>query len=139
MDLVGAWASGEWLSPEETALLSLLKGDVKEMQLVLPDGTAHIREAKANAKLSEDGRSARITLAADVTASDLNNDVLERSIADAALSLMTKLSRQSCDALGLGRQHVCRYRDMTQWHEADWPRMYREIRWEIEVGMTGPA
>lgn len=139
IDLTGAWAAGEWLTPEETALLSLLMGNTRELRLALPQGTSHVREAKVDVVLSVDGSSARVTLQAEATESDIPLDALERHVADAALALVTRLSHLGCDALGVGRQHVCHYRDMMQWHEADWPGKYREIRWQVEVGLNGPA
>ena len=139
IELSGAWAAGAWYTPEEAALLSLLMGEAKELWLILPEGTAHIREAKASTVLAEDGRSARVTLGMEVTAADLPSEKLEPLIADAALALLTHLSRDGCDALGLGRQYVCHAQDMAAWHALNWPATYRDIRWTVEVGVNGPA
>ena len=135
----GAWASGEWLTPEETALLTLLMGQGKERRLALPKGMVHLDEVKTNVLLDMDGSSACVTLCANVKASDIPPEVLEQTVAENAIKLLTKLARNGCDALGLGRKLVCHAHDMAQWHTWNWPARYRDIHWQVEVSLHSPA
>ena len=139
LNLSGAWAAGEWISPEETALLTLLMGQGKERRLTLPEGIAHVAEAKVKTALDADGTNARVTLCANVKTSDIPPDELERAVAQAAVKLLSHLSRNNCDALGFGREMICRASDMAQWHTWNWPARYRDIRWTVEVSLHSPA
>ena len=139
LNLSGAWAAGEWISPEETALLTLLMGQGKERRLTLPEGIAHVAEAKVKTALDADGTNARVTLCANVKTSDIPPDVLEQAVAQAAVKLLSHLSRNNCDALGIGRKMICHAHDMAQWHTWNWPARYRDIHWQVEVSFRGPA
>ncbi len=139
INLSGAWAAGEWISPEETALLTLLMGQGKERRLTLPEGIAHVAEAKVKTALDADGTNARVKLCADVKTSDMPPDVLEQAVAQVAVNLVSQLSRNGCDALGLGRTMICHAGDMAQWHAWNWPARYRDIRWTVEVSLNSPA
>ena len=139
LNLSGAWAAGEWISPEETALLTLLMGQGKERRLTLPEGIAHVAEAKAKTALDADGTNARVTICANVKTSDIPPDELERAVAQAAVKLLSQLSRNDCDALGLGRKMICHAGDTTQWHTLNWPAKYRDIHWQVEVSLNSPA
>lgn len=133
LNLRGGWAAGNILTQDETALLSLLMGDVKEKYLVLPEGTAHIREASAKATYHKKEHAASVTLHMDVVESELSASELERAIADAALLLLTRLSSKGCDVLGLGRQAMLGMHDMQQWQQLMWKDTYHQVRWEISV------
>ena len=133
LNLRGGWTAGITLSQEDMVLLSLLLGDVKEAYLVLPEGTAHIREASAKATYHKTEHAASVTLHMDVVESELSASELERAIADAALSLLMRLSQNGCDALGLGRQAMLGMHDMQQWQQLMWKDVYRQLSWEIFV------
>ena len=112
------------LTPEECALLALLRGDARELQLTLPEGSA---------------KSAEVTLTLRMTASDLTPEGLEQNLAEELLTLLSRLSAQGCDVLGLGRKAILRAPDWSAWRAMDWPTACRQLRWKVFVGVQGPA
>lgn len=130
---------GELLSKEETALLALLRGDAKEQLLTLPGGSAKLRDASAKISLSEDMQSAGVVLTLRMTASTFTPDGLEEALATELLALLSRLSAQGCDVLGLGRRAILHASNMAEWHALEWPARYRSIRWTVSVGVRGPA
>lgn len=135
----GYTMDGVPLTPEETALLSMLLGHAKAMRMNLPGGSADVRDASASISLSAGFNVARVELTMSAVASSFTEDGLEQAIADAAIILLTRLSDVDCDVLGLGRQAIVRIDDMAQWHALNWPERYRGIRWEVAVGVNGAA
>jgi len=135
----GYTTDGMTLNPEETALLSLLLGHVKALLMILPGGYADVRDASASIRLSEDFNMARVELAMTTTSSSFTDDGLEQLIADELLALLSRFSAAGCDVLGLGRKAIMYTQDMAKWHSLNWPEKYREIRWEVAVGVDGPA
>lgn len=145
LDLAGAWPlkqDGHLASPldaEETILLSLLTGKAKDIRVVFPEGTALIREASESIQLSVDQRIARIRLYVKADESDFTPTELEQKLALALVNLMSRLSEAGCDVLGLGRKAALQAQDANRESVLPWPEAYREIRWEISVGVTSPA
>lgn len=138
ISLSGEYAlDGMSITADETALLSLLLGHAKEMHLTLSEGAAEVRDACAKVLLSEDHTTARVELTLTATASTLGESELEQALISELLPLLTRLSADGCDALGLGRQAIMGAHDMARWHALDWPERYRSIRWELAVGVNG--
>lgn len=127
------------LTPEETELLSLLRGEAKSLHLTLPAGSAQIRDVSAKVRLSEDRKSARVELSLRAVSSTYTPEGLAQALADACLPLLARLSREGCDALGLGRQAILRAEDMAAWHALNWPEAYPKITWSVAVQVQGPA
>lgn len=135
----GYTMDGSHLDKGEIALLSLLLGHAKSLRLALQDGSADVRDVSVKVRLSDDLASARVELTMTATASAYTEIGLGQALADALLALLTRLSGAGCDALGLGRQAVVHTRDMVQWNVLKWPETYRRLRWEVAVGVDGPA
>ena len=133
----GYTADGVYLSVDETALLSLLLGHAKTLRIEVTEGSAEVRDAAVKVCLDED--LARVELTLTATASSLTQEALEQGLADSILGLLTRLSTAGCDVLGLGRQAAMHTHDVTQWHTLNWPEKYRDIRWQVSVGVSGPA
>lgn len=127
------------LTPEETELLSLLRGEAKSLHLTLPAGSAQIRDVSAKVRLSEDRKFARVELSLRAVSSTYTPEGLAQALADACLPLLARLSREGCDALGLGRQAILRAEDMAAWHALNWPDAYPKITWSVAVQVQGPA
>lgn len=127
------------LTPEECALLALLRGDARELQLTLPEGSAKVRDASIRQTLAEDRKSAEVTLTLRMTASGLTPEGLEQNLAEELLTLLSRLSAQGCDVLGLGRKAILRAPDWSAWRAMDWPTACRQLRWKVFVGVQGPA
>lgn len=130
---------GAKLPPDETALLSMMLGHAKNLRISLPGGSAEVREVSARFWLEERMQSASMTLKLRTTASSFTPDGLEQVLAEECLSLLARLSAEGCDVMGLGRKAVLRTHDMLDWHELNWPEQYRQIRWNVSVGVNGPA
>ncbi len=140
ISLSGGYAlDGMSITADEIALLSLLLGHAKEMHLPLSEGAAEVRDACAKVSLSEDHTTARVELTMTATASTLGDSELEQALISELLPLLTRLSAAGCDALGLGRRAIMGAHDMARWHALDWSERYRSIRWELAVGVNGPA
>jgi len=140
LSLAGGYTmDGSHLAPDETALLSLLLGHAKSLRLTLPGGYADLRDVSASFRLSEGLNGARVELSMTATASSFTENELEQTVADGVIKLLTRLSANGCDALGLGRQAIMRTHDMAQWQALNWGERCRGIRWEVAVGVDGPA
>ena len=135
----GYTMQGTYLQPEEIALLALARGDIQRLRLELPCGYADVRDAAVSVNMSQDWTMARLELTATVAAASCTSDEVEQALADEMLALLTRLSGLGCDALGLGRQVVSHTHELADWHEQEWLQTYRGIRWEVAVGVVGPA
>ena len=136
LSLNGAWA-GEALTPEESTLLAMLMGTGREVRLTLPEGDVRVRDVHAKACL--EGTAAKVTLTMTLVDSALPPQAVERSLADACVHLLSRLSATGWDTLGLGRQAVLGVQDMTQWQNMAWPDTYRQIQWKVAVRVNEMA
>lgn len=143
IDLSGGWAWGTAvmtpLSAEETPLLSVLLGDVKDATLRISGVTAHVRDVCAKAMLQTDKRSVQVDLAMTAVSSNFTPKGLESALADEALALLARLYSVGCDVLGLGRQAILGTADMAQWHALQWSQRLPGLQWTVSVGVSGPA
>lgn len=130
---------GAPLQPEEIALLSMVLGRAKNLHLSLAEGQARVRDISAHTRLMEDLSVARVEVTMTATDSSFTAGGLEQALANACLTLFSRLSAEGCDVLGLGRQAVLQAHDMAQWHAMSWPEKYRSVRWEIAAGAYPPA
>lgn len=143
--LSGCWPVGddgrvsEMLPPEETQLLALMLGRLKQGTLSLAEGTISLISAAVEAELelpvTQQQAALRITLR--VQSTPLAEEALSRALATACLGLLNRLSAMGCDALGLARQAVTHVTDMEQWHALNWPERYRDLDWSVSVGVEG--
>lgn len=122
------------LDGEETALLTLLRGDTKELRMTVQGGHAHLRDVKVKVTLADDLRTVHVTAKVNVLYATMAADALAQTLADAGVQLLSRLSEAGCDALGLGRKAAFLGADM-----ADWPARLRELRWEVAVQANAPA
>lgn len=130
---------GPRLSAAETAMLALLTGSAKTLQLTLSEGTASVRDASCKVRLSPAATDAEAEITMRVTSSTLTPKGLETQLATAFQALLTRLYSANCDVLGLGRQAVMHTRDMKSWHDLAWPEKIHQIRWTVRVGADAPA
>ncbi len=130
---------GPRLSSDETALLALLTGSAKALQLTLPEASASVRDASCKVRLSPQTTNAEAELTLSVTSSAVTPKALETQMATAFQELLTRLYSVGCDVLGLGRQAVMHTRDMSDWHDLAWPERIPQIRWTVRVGADAPA
>lgn len=133
--LDGAMALVHQLSAEETALLSLLLEKTKMLHLSLPEGSVQVREINVRTNLSQGAAGVEIGL--HCISSGLTADALEQSLAVQCVELLSRLSTQGCDVLGLGRKAIVRAEEMSSWHALDWPSRLRELQWTVSVHAEG--
>lgn len=122
------------LDGEETALLSMLRGDAKELRLILTGGHAHVRDVQAKITMDEELGTARVKLTMQAVAASLPQEALAQTIADGCVRLLSRLAAEGCDVLGLGR-HAALCGGKTD-ERPDW---LRSIRWEVTVLAELPA
>ena len=140
-DLSGAYPVGNGgrilapLDADETILLSMLRGDAKMCILTVDGVTTRVRDVCAKVTLSDDLRTARVAL----TMTALSSDLSQEALAQACAELLSRLSADGCDALGLGRKLAVRVRDLQEWQALNWPERLRAIRWEAAVRVDVPA
>lgn len=145
IELSGSWPITadmrlmEPLSGQETALLSMLRGEAKSLPLTIEGGVAQVRDVSAKILMAEDMQSAAVELTLRATASSLPADELEQRLAAELLALLSRLSAAGCDVLGLGRKAILQADDAAQWRSLAWPEAYRKIHWTVSVGVNGPA
>lgn len=135
----GYTLTGLRLTARETALLSLVLGEAKSLRLTLAEDAAELRDASVQISLSEDFAVASVALTVRTTAASLTSDGLEQALASELAALLSRLSADGCDVLGLGRKAILRADNMAHWHAIAWPQRYRTLRWEVSVGVRGPA
>lgn len=127
------------LTREETALLSLMMGHAESMRLTLSGMSAQVREASAKAILSEDFQTTTVLLTLRAANMTCRPEELEQYLADACVELLSRLSAEGCDVLGLGRQAILRAHDMPAWRGFAWPARCRQLKWRVSVQVSGPA
>lgn len=130
---------GERLSVEETTLLSMLMGHGKTLRLTFSGGSTWVREVSAKASLSENLQTADIQLRLRATGSSFTPEGLEQALAEACLHLLTRLSGEGCDVLGMGRKAILHAHDMAAWHALEWPMRVRQLGWRVSVSVSGPV
>jgi len=145
IELDGAYplnGEGQLLSPltkEESALLAIHRGDAKSLYLSLNGVNAHVWDACAKVSLSDDLETARVALTMHVLASSAADAGFEQAVADSCAQLLSRLSREGCDVLGLARKAIVHTENMPAWHELNWRKLLREIHWEITVQTHAPV
>lgn len=133
--LDAAMSLAQHLTAEETALLSLLLERTKTLHLSLPEGNAQVREITARSSLVQGVAEVEISL--HCIASALTADALEQSLAVQCVELLSRLSAQGCDVLGMGRKAITRAEDISFWHALDWPARLRALQWRVSVQAEG--
>lgn len=127
------------LDAREVQLLSLLTGSTKELRLSVDNSAAAVREISAQVHLLPDWRGAQADVRMQLISSAHTAEELAQVLADACADLLTRLSQQGCDVLGLGRRAICHAEDMAQWYAMDWPTRLRQLRWNVSVRVDDPA
>lgn len=125
---------GSACSTAEIGLLALLRGEVKQLTLEAPGGTAKVQLLGRKLSLFEDLQHGEVHLTLGMTAGACTPKELEADLAARLLSLLTEFAAGGYDVLGLGRKAAMLSGDLT-----DWQTMLPQIRWTVSVGATGPA
>ena len=145
ISLSGGWMTDEnnhlagVLSERECLLLSMLRDGKGERFLTLDEGYARLRDVRVQVKLSGDMHAAQVMMTADLMEASLPAEELQSALAQALMTLLERLSRSGCDALGLARQAVTHVPDAAAWDALAWQERYRLLVWSVSVGVNKPA
>ncbi len=147
ISLTGGWPvsldgriTGEALTGRDMQLLSLMQGHLRQVTLPMDEGTAHVTDASAEARVTlPTMNAAAVRMTLRVTASDLTEEALRQAVATACLRVLNRLSGAGCDALGLGRDAMQHMTTMQEWHNLNWPARYADLDWTVSVGVQRAA
>ncbi len=128
------------LSPQEVQLLSLMMGQMRSGTLSLPQGAVRLTSSQAETALTlTQAPQGTVKLTLRCLSMPLTAEALAEEMADECRQLLARLSATNCDALGLARQAVVRMSTMADWHALDWPTLYSQMNWSVEVTVSGAA
>lgn len=128
------------LTPQEVQLLSLMLGRMRSGSLSLPQGAVRLTSSRAETALSlMDSPQGTVKLTLRCLSMPLTAEALAEEMADECQQLLARLSSMNCDALGLARQAVVQMNTMADWHALDWPTLYSQMNWTVEVTVSGAA
>ena len=109
------------------------------VRLSLDQQQAQVREARTKVTLGEMWGSAQVKLSLRMTSGSFTPEGLAQVLADRVKALLSHLSEQGCDVLGLGRQAIMGMKTSAQWHELEWEKLYRRLQWTVSVAVQGTA
>ena len=141
--LSGCWlvdASGRVrgsLSARETQLLMLMCSRLRKATIPLEDGTVTLSDGSSRVRL--DGNHVLCTLTLRYTHASLAQEALRQSVQAEAERVLGLLAAADCDALGLGDQAIRHFPDMEAWHALDWPGLYPNLTWDVQMKLLPPA
>lgn len=143
IQLGGAWlvslhgaVRGE-LTAGEMQLLALLQNRLHQTSMKIGDGIVNVSGAKGQVQL--DGNTVKCSVEVQYTSATLTGEGIVKGIEEDYRSLTRKLAATDCDALGLGAQAVRHFADMAAWHSLNWPEIYPQLQWEMEVRVIPAA
>ena len=122
------------LSPRETQLLNLLAGKDLRSSLAMRDGAVTLSDAGCKVKLV--GNTVFCVVRLRYPDATLWEVGVIRELSDDIRAVTAKLSAADCDALGLGRQAIRHFTDVTAWKELSWPALYPRLQWQITVRLS---
>lgn len=119
------------LTAKEIQLLSLLQGRLRKATIEAGAGIITIADAQSDLRL--DGNTVICLVKMQYTSADISQEGIMEGLQADFRSLTQKLAAADCDALGLGAQAIRHYRDMAAWHSLNWPEVYPQLQWALEV------
>lgn len=133
----GGWmmnASGRMqgqLTAGEMQLLSLLRGQLRQGTLSLPEGTLTLLDADSDMNLA--GQEVQCTLRVRYSAASMTEEGVQAALISSLQSLTDKLSKAGCDALGVARQAMMGTLTMEEWRALGWAEVYPALTWRFKV------
>lgn len=125
------------LTEGEMQLLALLQNRLHQTSMKIGDGIINLSGAKGRAGL--DGNTVKCSVEVQYISATLTREGIIKGIEEDYRSLTRKLAAADCDALGLGAQAVRHFADMAAWHSLNWPEVYPQLQWELEVRVIPAA
>lgn len=125
------------LTAMEMQLLSLLKGEMRQGTVALSEGTLTLLDADSRTELL--GREVHCSLRVRYSASNLTEEGMQTALISSLQSLVGKLGKAGCDALGIARQAMTGTLTMSDWQALNWPEVYPSLVWRFTVKVEREA
>lgn len=119
------------LTAAEMQLLALLRGELRQGTLSLPEGTLTLLDADSRIALA--GQEVQCHLRVRYSASNMTEECVQTALIASLQSLTDKLGKANCDALGIARKAVLGSLTMEAWHEQNWAERYPALVWRFTV------
>lgn len=143
VQLSGGWiidqkgrAKGQ-LSAAEMQLLALMRDELWQGTISLPEGTLTLMDADSNISLKDDEVLCKLWVR--YSSSGMTEEGVQSALLDSLRSLAGKLAADHCDALGIGRKAMMGCTTMAEWREMDWPSRYPALKWRFVVEVEREA
>lgn len=131
--------AGSRLQSDEIQLLSLLSGKMKRGVIRAELQTVHLTAASSEIRLEGAHDEALVRFAMRIDAPKAQADATEAPFAVRIQTLLTHLSSQGCDVLGLGRQFASGAATAVAADAADWLAALQKLRWNVSVSVQPAA
>lgn len=125
------------LSAAETQLLALLKDELHQGTLALPEGTLTLLDADSQLTLEQDSVLCELRLS--YSAASMTEVGLQAALIEALQSLTGKLSTSGCDAPGIARKAMRGCFTMEEWRRQAWPERYMTLAWRFDIHVEREA
>lgn len=119
------------LSAAEMQLLALLKDELHQGTLTLPEGTLTLLDADSQLTLEQD--SIRCKLQLQYSAASMTEEGVQTALIAALQGLAGKVSAAGCDALGIARKAMLGCSTMEEWRKLAWPEHYAALAWRFVI------
>lgn len=137
VQLSGGWMLGQdglvraSLTAMDMQLLALMQGQWQQGTLSLPDGTITLLNVKS--KIDAEKRDIYCTINIGCSAASYTEEGAQEAVIKQLKSLVDKLQRANCDALGIARKMILRCPDTVAWSEQEWTKTYPAMTWHFTV------
>lgn len=131
--------AGSRLTNDEVQLLAIMSGQTRQGDIRLGSGTARLMDTSAEIRLAGDHAAASVQLTMRL---DMPEERCKSQEVDTALRLRTLLSGltgEGCDVLGLGRKAALGAVSAAELREMDWPAVLRNMRWTVSLALQPAA
>lgn len=125
------------LSAAEMQLLALLKNDLHQGTLTLPEGTLTLLDADSQLTLEQEGILCKLRV--QYSAASMTEEGVQAALITDLRSLTGKLAAAGCDALGMARKAMLGRTTMEDWRKLAWPERYPALTWRFVIQVEREA
>ena len=125
------------LSSAEMQLLALLKNELHQGTLALPEGTLTLLGADSKWTLEQD--SIRCNLRVQYSAASMTEEGVQAALISALQSLTGKMAAAGCDALGIARKAMLGCSTTEGWRQMAWSERYAALTWHFVIQVEREA
>ncbi len=141
--LEGVWlvdSSGvarQKLSAQQTQLLALMDGKLGKGTVSLGGTALPLRDIRVRLSIEQGQPFLQISVKHGQTA--FTDEEIAAMLEQEVKQVLHLLAANNCDALGLARKLISRYRASDVWEAAQWPALYPQLSWRVEASANGLA